>query len=151
MGQAPIASLANPWYSAEHSRNFKTFTLNNTKKFVLLAHTFPANYPRSDHWDLMLEDDGTLLTWELEKPFGLAATDSTDNGQTIVARRLDDHRLDYLVYEGQISGGRGSVKRILSGEFCWTNNEKTKATLAFNGSQCSLEIRDENIIVNCQQ
>ena len=36
-----------------------------------------------------------------------------------VATRNFDHRLIYLDYEGPISGGRGSVRRLDGGSFDW--------------------------------
>jgi hypothetical protein len=41
-----------------------------------------------------------------------------DGGQAVdfLAERLADHRAAYLTYEGEISGGRGSVRRVAEGE-----------------------------------
>lgn len=75
-------------------------------RYVLLAHDHP--YP---HLDLMLEAGETLWTWRLEGPLL--------PGQTIGAVRMFDHRLIYLDYEGPISGGRGSVRRLDEGTFIW--------------------------------
>lgn len=64
---------------------------------------------RFDHWDLMLEQSGTLVTFELDRlPWerGLFLT-----------RRLADHRLAYLDYEGHVSGNRGQVIRLDRGHY----------------------------------
>lgn len=37
--------------------------------------------------------------------------------QTIQTRRIPDHRLAYLEYEGEISAGRGHVLRVLAGHY----------------------------------
>jgi len=73
-------------------------------RFALLEH-------RRDvvHWDLMLERGPTLRTWALD---ALPA-----DGCEQPARALPDHRLIYLDFEGEISGGRGSVRRVDGGEY----------------------------------
>ncbi|MFV2069221.1 MAG: DNA polymerase ligase N-terminal domain-containing protein [Pirellulales bacterium] len=72
-------------------------------RFVILHHDCPDDRPRPTHWDLLLEADGQLLAWALEEP--------PDRSEEIVADRLPDHRLEYLDYEGPVSGGRGNVSR----------------------------------------
>lgn len=64
---------------------------------------------RGTHWDLMFEDDGTLLTW--------AVPSKPEPGLCDLAWRLPDHRLAYLDYEGEISGGRGCVTQVMAGTF----------------------------------
>ncbi|MFO1066342.1 MAG: hypothetical protein U0892_20995 [Pirellulales bacterium] len=73
-------------------------------RFVLLRHEMEADAGRGDHWDLMLEENGTLLTFELER---------LPNGPgTVIAKRLADHRMAYLDLEGHVSGNRGHVIRL---------------------------------------
>lgn len=64
----------------------------------------PPTSPRPTHFDLMIEGESVLWTWELP-----ALPDANSELRT---RRLFDHRLDYLDYEGPVSGNRGHVKRI---------------------------------------
>ncbi|MBX7073233.1 MAG: hypothetical protein K1X71_08800 [Pirellulales bacterium] len=72
-------------------------------QFVVLRHEMPTGDHRPSHWDLMLERNGALWTWSLsELPTPVA---------WVVAQRIHDHRLDYLEYEGPISGDRGHVAR----------------------------------------
>lgn len=78
-------------------------------RFVLLEHALPAGAARGTHWDFMLEAGGVLRTWALD---GLPVAQ-----ETVAALQLADHRLDYLEYEGPVSGNRGSVKRIDCGEY----------------------------------
>ena len=59
------------------------------------------------HWDLMLEQNGVLRTWRLHR--------EPDAAGPIVAEPLPDHRLAYLDYEGEVSGGRGHVARVEAG------------------------------------
>ena len=69
-------------------------------RFVVLEH----DSPRGRHWDLMLERGQVLATWALAQP--------PDADGPLAARRLFDHRLAYLDYEGPVSGRRGRVS-------CW--------------------------------
>ena len=78
-------------------------------RFVVLQHNPPRGSTVPVHWDFMLEQSGVLLSWALASPPD--ATGSVD------ARRLDDHRVIYLDYEGEISGGRGSVTRWDQGDY----------------------------------
>jgi len=71
---------------------------------VLLRHTLADG---SEHFDWMLERGGTLLTWRVQE---------IPVAGGIVAERLADHRVAYLSYEGEISGGRGRVERVRFGE-----------------------------------
>lgn len=57
----------------------------------------------------MLEAEGALRTWALDaEPVGRLMCG---------AEQLADHRLAYLDYEGEVSGGRGTVKRFDSGTY----------------------------------
>ena len=83
-------------------------------RFVVLFHQYTPDDDREDHWDLMLEHEGVLLTWALaEKPAP---------GKSIIAKALDDHRIEYLHLEGEISHNRGSVSRCFSGVYRWKLN-----------------------------
>jgi DNA polymerase Ligase (LigD) len=74
-------------------------------RFVILHHTGYG----CEHWDLMIEHNDALLTWQLlTEPTGPASL-------PIRASRLDDHRMHYLEYEGPVSQDRGTVRRIDAG------------------------------------
>ena len=73
-------------------------------QFVVLDHDWPE-----PHHDLLLENGASLLAFPLPKWPGESAC--------VPVRRLFDHRLIYLTYEGQISGGRGTVRRQLAGQW----------------------------------
>ena len=74
-------------------------------RFVILHHRLAD----SEHWDLMLEYGDILLTWQLPRvPTGRESL-------PMLARRIADHRTDYLDYEGPVSGNRGMVNRIERG------------------------------------
>lgn len=91
-------------------------------RWVLLRHELPDG---SWHHDWMFEHPsacdaggaggvggaaGGLIT------FKLAPSVSWPPGTRFEAERLADHRREYLQYEGPISGGRGVVRRVASGE-----------------------------------
>jgi hypothetical protein len=75
-------------------------------RFVILEHRW-----NGVHWDLMIESGEVLRTWRLEAPPG--------PGMLISATQSPDHRLFYLEYEGEVSGGRGTVTRWDHGRFEW--------------------------------
>jgi len=79
------------------------------RRFVILEHV--GHGPA--HFDLMLEQDGAALaTWQLDRvPGDLPA------GGMMSARRLADHRREYLSYEGPVSRGRGRVRRVEAGTY----------------------------------
>lgn len=74
-------------------------------RFVILHH----DHPRGIHWDLMLEDGPILATWELPR--------MPEIGAEFEVRRLFDHGIHFLEYEGPLSADRGRVVRVAQGEF----------------------------------
>lgn len=62
------------------------------------------------HWDLFLERGGVLKTWSLPSAPGAGALE-------LDALEHFDHRTAYLDFEGEISGGRGTVKRLDTGTY----------------------------------
>jgi hypothetical protein len=62
------------------------------------------------HWDLFLEVGSSLRTWSLASAPG-------PGDFCIEALEHFDHRLAYLDYEGEVSGGRGTVKRLDTGTY----------------------------------
>jgi hypothetical protein len=106
----------------------------NQSRFVVLLHEFPPAHARARHWDLMLEEDGKLLTWAL--------SESPQPGNSIPATPLPDHRIDYLQYEGPVSGNRGWVSRILSGVYWWESASRFEvAILDFQSFHWKIEFR----------
>lgn len=84
------------------------------RRFVVLWHEVPPPGPaaprdhRGSHFDLMLDQQTHLRTWALDR-WPLRVGESCD------VRALPDHRLRYLDYEGPISDGRGTVRRVERG------------------------------------
>ena len=105
-------------------------------RFVLLYHECPPSLGKPSHWDLMLERDGVLLTWNL------LALPETWGGEAagfeeIAATRIADHRLEYLDYEGPISGGRGSVTRADRGEYDVLGEADGALRVRLRGTRCN--------------
>jgi hypothetical protein len=83
-----------------------------TRRFVVLEHVW-----NGVHWDLMLDTGESLQTWAIDAPIV--------PGRALPARKLGDHRRAYLEYEGEISGNRGSVRRVEQGTYeveVWTDD-----------------------------
>lgn len=67
-------------------------------RYVLLKHDWPAV-----HYDLVVERGESLATWAFSDLPGPGAA---------TAIELPPHRIEYLDYEGAVTGGRGTVRRI---------------------------------------
>lgn len=92
-------------------------------RFVLLEHSMPAHFELKTHWDLMLDQASGLLTFQLPclpkcnaapGPGGAVERPSA-SAEILKVTRLPDHRRLYLTFEGEISGGRGHVRRLAGG------------------------------------
>jgi DNA polymerase ligase (LigD)-like protein len=94
---------------------------------VILEHTGTADYKPGVHWDLMLEAEGGLSTWELEAP--------PSEELAVRATELAVHRLDYLDYEGPVSGNRGSVRRWDRGTYEVLRETPGELNLAIRGAR----------------
>jgi hypothetical protein len=88
-------------------------------RFVILSHDWP--FP---HYDLMLESGDSLRTWRLSEP---------PQEEPVAAEPLENHRLDFLDYEGPLGGERGSVTRWDSGTFEWECNTPEMARVRVMG------------------
>lgn len=70
----------------------------------------------------MLQSGDVLRTWALAE-----LPQVSSRNHCVDAERLADHRLEYLEYEGPVSGDRGTVRRVDAGTFetlfetsdCW--------------------------------
>ena len=93
-------------------------------RFVIQEHT------QSDgiHYDLMLEYGETLKTWRIPQP-------PTMSPQTI--EQIQDHRILYLEYEGEISGHRGAVKIWDRGDYQLKQWSLSQIVIHLQGNQLS--------------
>lgn len=90
-------------------------------RWVLLRHDVPSGDARegsggqgaSWHYDWMIEEEGNerLVCFRV-----MVRVDELDRGARFEGERLADHRREYLEFEGEISGGRGRVKRVAAGK-----------------------------------
>ncbi|MGB7344689.1 MAG: hypothetical protein WBD20_10770 [Pirellulaceae bacterium] len=99
-----------------------TERLENTSphdsQFVILRHelaTIPEEQGPSlrsapAHFDWMLQVGESLLTWSTTPVADL------DRDLNLDAIQLPNHRCAYLEIQGEISGGRGSVTRLVRGQ-----------------------------------
>lgn len=94
----------------------------------------------------MLEREGVaeerrLATWSLsELPAGWLGA-AADALQEVEAIQLDDHRAAYLDYEGPVSGDRGTVTRVASGEVTWREATERRVVVdLLNGLQIEVTL-----------
>jgi hypothetical protein len=90
-------------------------------RFVVLEH----ESPRGRHWDLLLEQGGVLRTWRLPDP--------PQETAPMPCESLPDHRLLYLDYEGELSGGRGAVTRWDRGEYRIVEESQRRLVVELSG------------------
>jgi hypothetical protein len=79
-------------------------------RYTLLEHHDAPDDPAGLHYDLMVEDGDACRTWRLHSlpPAG---------GGDVTATEIARHRLAWLdAVEEEVSGGRGTVRRIAAGE-----------------------------------
>ncbi|MCB9846575.1 MAG: hypothetical protein H6811_11400 [Phycisphaeraceae bacterium] len=79
-------------------------------QMVLLEHTTAED---GVHFDWLLERDSEeerrLISFRVSERIDLTA------GARWRAQRIRDHRAVFLAFEGQLSGGRGHVRRVAAG------------------------------------
>ncbi|HEY3225542.1 MAG TPA: DNA polymerase ligase N-terminal domain-containing protein [Planctomycetota bacterium] len=75
-------------------------------RFTISRHTGAPE--GKDHYDLFLERGGKLKSWRVP---------DTDLIEKSVAVMTADHDLKYLTYEGKLSGSKGSVEIVDSGNY----------------------------------
>lgn len=96
-------------------------------RFVILRHELPIPHERQSHWDLMLEESGTLHTWQLPQPLDVQVDTAV--------RQLPNHRLAYLDYEGPIAGERGFVRREDQGTYVTMERDTTRWVVNLQGEK----------------
>lgn len=131
-------------------------------RFVVLEHLVGASLRRTRdpvHWDWMFESGQTLRTWATDP-----ITDLLDRSEQTIrvpesewsvnrsATPLDNHRLAYLEFEGEIGNDRGRVRQLLNGDYTATEQaaDRFAARLHVSGSHQTISIliqrrRGENL------
>jgi len=93
-------------------------------RFVFQEHTTPEGI----HWDLMLEQDGVLMTFRLED----------EPAQSLVrevrAVKIFDHPLRFLTYEGPVQKGTGKVRIIDRGMYQYRKHNENLLALKLDGA-----------------
>ncbi len=85
--------------------------MNARSRWILLQHFGSPDDPKGMHFDLLLEDKNGCRSWRLEHIPIL-------DGPAQKVFPLPLHRLDWLEHsQGEVSGGRGWVNRVMSGRF----------------------------------
>ncbi len=107
------------------------------RRFAILRHELPQNASRPSHWDLMLEHRGVLITWELPT---LAFDKLPATFEQLQIRRLADHRIAYLTYEGPVSNDRGTVTQVDCGTY-WVSERDSNAWLEVEATGRTYHIR----------
>ena len=98
-------------------------------RFTISHHTGSKD---GAHFDLLLEQGETLKTWRLENPsFQLPQA----------AKQIKDHRKLYLDYEGEVSGGRGTVKVWDTGSYLVDRWDEKHIRIALAGRQLRTRLR----------
>src|SRR5437762_283934 len=122
-------------------------------RFVLLYHDCLPNYVRPPHWDFMLESADMLRTWALEQlPHNwlaawsrTAAADprcpSIADGNAVSVALLGGHRLEYLEFEGSLSGERGSVMRVAAGTYSTEYESADRWQITLSGTEISGQLQ----------
>lgn len=99
--------------------------------FVILHHTGHISQDRGDHWDWLIRFPDYFLAKltprmqanQEAQIHGLLTFASENHPSQWTSGsqfwRLSPHRMEYLQYQGEVSRGRGSVKRIAFGELQW--------------------------------
>ena len=101
----------------------------NDMRWAILRHDVPGE---GWHLDLLLArpDSDGLATFRVAAPATAALLGAT-RPCVLPASRLPDHRRLYLDFEGELSGGRGTVSRLASGSLLWLDSQRPalRATL----------------------
>src|SRR5438132_1242727 len=90
------------------------------KRYVILEHNW-----NGIHYDLMLEENSVLKTWRLAEMLKPGVQ---------VGEALADHRLEYLEYEGPVTGDRGMVRRVEKGNFDVLESESSQSVMRMRGT-----------------
>ncbi len=98
--------------------------MDERRRFVVLEHRWDGI-----HWDFLVEvaPGGPLRSWAIDA--------EPAPGRDLPARALPDHRRAYLTFEGEVSDGRGVVRRWDEGTCAVEAWEADRVRLVLEGAQ----------------
>jgi hypothetical protein len=109
-------------------------------RFVVQHHVLGDD---DSHFDWMFDIGGTLATWRAPIPL-------LDLRASIRLKRIGDHRIAYLEYEGPVSGDRGHVAIRQRGTFAVLNCRDTSWFIAIRDQRIPFVVKivntDEGVI-----
>ncbi len=104
------------------------YHVDMSKQFVIQAHSGCGPL----HYDMMLACGEALATWR----FDAQPTDASF-GRPLMCKRIQDHRLAYLSYEGTVSNGRGRVDIFDRGEYDAVADDEGRWEFVLHGRRIS--------------
>lgn len=101
---------------------------NEKRKFVIHYHTRLGHAP---HWDLMLEKDKDLETFQLQiSPDKLAKAISP-----VKLTKIFDHSPRFLTYQGPVNKGEGNIVMVEKGQYQISEIEPCHYEILFQGQK----------------
>jgi len=103
--------------------------MSKEKKFVIHEH-----WASHHHFDLRLEMDGVLKSWAIPKD----PSKLEEKGVKLLAVQVEDHKLSYIDFEGEISEGHygaGQVKIWDAGTYVLVEETPKKIKFKLNGKK----------------
>ena len=91
-----------------------------------LRYAVQEHFTEAHHFDLLFERDDALVTWSIADFFALL------RGEPCEGKKLIDHRLKYLDYEGEIPG-KGRVRLAARGYCEWQRIDLDVVELRLDG------------------
>lgn len=107
----------------------KSYSRNGLARPVYVIH---EHHAKRLHWDLRLEIDDTLKSWALPK------SPPEAEGERRLAVQVDDHPIEYALFEGEIPAGNYGAGRVRiwdSGTFEIIDRKEKKIIVNLNGER----------------
>ncbi len=95
-------------------------------RFTILHHTAHPTQP--DHFDLLFETAPDSLLATFRSPIWPLAT-------ATLIEQINDHRREYLEFEGPLSNNRGQVQQVAAGTFEFVQRDESTWILHLSPDQ----------------
>jgi DNA ligase D-like protein (predicted 3'-phosphoesterase) len=130
-----LESGRSPEPSAKPGRRRGNDSPGKGPSFVIQHHA-----ARSDHYDFRLEIDGVLVSWAVPKG------PSTNPKDKRMARRTEDHPLEYATFEGVIPKGEyGGGRVIVWDRGTYTNSADHELAECLQRGHLSFDLHGEKL------